>query len=91
VVDEHDMSANLARVLKAVGQDAPSSPPIMELNVQHPLLKRLEGESDAARFADLSNILFDQAMLAEGGQLEDPASFVTRLNQLMLNMMLSGG
>ena len=90
VVDEHDMSANLARVLKSVGQEAPDTQPIMELNVAHPLLKRLESESDEARFADLSNILFDQATLAEGGQLEDPASFVARLNQLMLTMMLSG-
>ncbi len=87
VVEEHDMSANLARVLKSVGQDAPSSPPIMELNVEHPLLKRLDGEPDEDRFADLSQILFDQALLAEGGQLDDPASFVGRLNQLMLNMM----
>jgi molecular chaperone HtpG len=90
VVEEHDMSANLARVLKAVGQDAPQTQPIMELNVDHPLLKRLEAESDEARFQDLSNILFDQAMLAEGGTLDDPASFVSRLNQLMLNMMLRG-
>jgi molecular chaperone HtpG len=87
VVEENDMSANLARVLKSVGQDAPSSPPIMELNVEHPLLKRLDGEPDEDRFADLSQILFDQALLAEGGQLDDPASFVGRLNQLMLNMM----
>jgi len=90
VVEEHDMSANLARVLKAVGQDAPGTQPILELNVEHPLLRRLESEVDEARFADLSSILFDQAMLAEGGTLDDPASFVARLNQLMLNMMLRG-
>jgi len=90
VVDEHDMSANLARVLKSVGQEAPTSQPIFEINVEHPLLKRLDSEPDEDRFADLSNILFDQAMLAEGGQLDDPGSFVTRLNQLMLNMMLQG-
>lgn len=87
VVEEHDMSANLARVLKSVGQEAPSSQPIMELNVEHPLLQRLDQEPDEDRFADLSAILFDQALLAEGGQLEDPASFVGRLNQLMLKMM----
>ncbi len=91
VVEEHDMSANLARVLKSVGQEAPSSQPIMELNVEHPLLKRLDSEPDEDRFADLSQILFDQAMLAEGGHLDDPASFVGRLNQLMLNMMQSNG
>jgi molecular chaperone HtpG len=87
VVEEHDMSANLARVLKSVGQEAPSTQPIMELNVDHPLLKRLDAEPDEDRFADLSSILFDQALLAEGGQLDDPASFVVRLNALMLNMM----
>ena len=91
VVEEQDMSANLARVLKSVGQEAPPSQPIFEINVEHPLLKRLDSEPDEDRFADLSNILFDQAMLAEGGQLDDPASFVGRLNQLMLNMMLKGG
>lgn len=91
VVEEHDMSANLARVLKSVGQDAPGIKPILELNLEHPLLKRLEAETDDSRFADLSNILFDQAMLSEGGTLDDPASFVAKLNQLMLNMMLVGG
>ena len=78
------------RVLKSLGQEAPASQPIFEINVEHPLLKRLDSEPDEDRFADLSNILFDQAMLAEGGQLDDPASFVSRLNQLMLNMMLAG-
>ncbi len=91
VVEEGDMSANLARVLKSVGQDAPTTPPIMELNVEHPLLKRLDTEPDEDRFADLTEVLFDQAMLAEGGQLDDPASFVGRLNQLMLNMMQQNG
>ncbi len=86
VVEEHDMSANLARVLKSVGQDAPQTKPIMEINLSHPLLERLEQESDEARFGDLSMVLFDQAQLAEGGQLEDPAAFVRRLNSLMLNL-----
>jgi molecular chaperone HtpG len=91
VVEEHDMSANLARVLKSVGQDAPGTKPILELNLDHPLLRRLSTEQDENRFTDLSNILFDQALLAEGGALDDPASFVTKLNQLMLTMMLQGG
>ena len=86
VVEEHDMSANLARVLKSVGQDAPQTKPIMEINVGHPLLERLEGEGDAERFGDLTRVLFDQAQLAEGGQLEDPAAFVRRLNSLMLKL-----
>ncbi|RNE89163.1 molecular chaperone HtpG [Marichromatium sp. AB31] len=91
VVGEHDMSANLARVLKSVGQEAPETKPTLEVNLEHPLLKRLEAETDDERFAELAMVLFDQAQLAEGGQLEDPAAFVGRLNKLMLNMMVSGG
>ncbi|MCG7982563.1 MAG: molecular chaperone HtpG [Candidatus Thiodiazotropha lotti] len=86
VVEEHDMSANLARVLKSVGQDAPQTKPIMEVNATHPLVVQLENESDEARFGDLSKVLFDQAQLAEGGQLDDPAAFVRRLNSLMLKL-----
>jgi molecular chaperone HtpG len=91
VVGAYDMSANLARVLKAVGQDAPMAKPTLEVNLDHPLVKRLEAETGEGRFEDLALILFDQAQLAEGGQLEDPAAFVGRLNKLMLGMMLSGG
>jgi len=90
VVGAHDMSANLARVLKSVGQAAPSMKPTLELNLDHPLVKRLESESDQARFDDLGLILFDQAQLAEGGQLDDPAAFVGRLNKLMLGMFMRG-
>ncbi len=90
VVGEYDMSANLARVLKAVGQDAPTQRPTLEVNLDHPLVKRLEAEENETRFADLGLILFDQAQLAEGGQLDDPAAFVGRLNSLMMNMLLSG-
>jgi molecular chaperone HtpG len=90
VVGEHDMSANLARVLKAVGQEAPDQKPILELNLEHPLVRRLESESDEGKFNDLGMILLDQAQLAEGGQVEDPAGFVGRLNSLMMNLMLSG-
>jgi len=90
VVGEYDMSANLARVLKAVGQDAPTQRPTLEVNLDHPLVKRLEAEENETRFADLGLILFDQAQLAEGGQLDDPAAFVGRLNSLMMNVLLSG-
>jgi molecular chaperone HtpG len=86
VVEEHDMSANLARVLKSVGQDAPQTKPIMEINATHPLVERLEGEQDGDKFGDLTKVLFDQAQLAEGGQLDDPAAFVRRLNSLMLKL-----
>jgi len=86
VVEDHEMSQNLARVLKQLGQDAPESQPILEINMDHPLVKRLAGEGDEERFADLARLLFDQALLAEGGQLEDPAGFVQRINKLMLSL-----
>ncbi len=84
VADEHDMSGNLARLLKAAGQKAPTSQPILEINPTHPVVQRLKGEEK--RFDDWAAVLFDQALLAEGGQLDDPASFVKRMNQLMLEM-----
>lgn len=86
VTDEHDMGANLQRMLKQLGQEAPQTQPIMELNLQHPLVEKMDQESDEDLFADLSRVLFDQATLAEGGQLEDPAAFVHRLNKLMLSL-----
>ena len=89
VVEQHEMSPNLARVLKQLGQDAPLPTPVLEVNVGHPLVGRLEAEQDENRFADLTRILFDQAVLAEGGQLDDPATFVQRLNRLVLS--LAGG
>ncbi|MHB1116966.1 molecular chaperone HtpG [Sideroxydans sp.] len=84
VADDNDMSANLARMLKAAGQNAPLSQPILEINPTHPVVLRLKGEEQ--RFDDWAAVLFDQALLAEGGQLDDPASFVKRVNQLMLEM-----
>lgn len=84
VVGDYDMSANLQRVLKQMGQNAPHSIPILEVNATHPVVEKMDQEQDEDRFADMSKILFDQAMLAEGGQLEDPAAFVHRLNKLML-------
>ncbi len=84
VAGEHDLSGNLARILKAAGQKAPESKPILELNPEHKLVKRMEAETEAARFNDLAHLVFDQALLAEGGQLEDPAGFVRRMNTLFL-------
>ncbi len=83
VSDEHDVSGNLARILKSVGQKAPESKPILEINPSHKLIKRLEAETAEAVFSDLAHVLFDQALLAEGGALEDPASFVKRMNSLI--------
>ena len=81
VVDEGDMSSHLARLLKQAGQNAPKSLPILEVNPQHALVKRLEGDE---RFDDLAQVLFDQALLAEGGQLEDPAAYVQRINRMLV-------
>jgi len=84
VVEEGDMSSHLARMLKQAGQSAPKSLPILEVNPEHALVKRLESTAEGeARFDDLANILFDQALLAEGGQLEDPAAYVKRVNALL--------
>ncbi|MES1256259.1 MAG: molecular chaperone HtpG [Acidobacteriota bacterium] len=89
VADEHGLSMNLERLLRASGQNVPTSKPILEINPRHPIVERLQQETDATRFSDWSHILFDQATLAEGGQLDDPATFVKRLNELML--ALAGG
>ncbi|MDR1274785.1 MAG: molecular chaperone HtpG [Candidatus Accumulibacter sp.] len=91
VADEHDMGGNLARILKATGQKAPEARPILEINPKHPVVLRLkyEGSDPGSRFDDWANLLLEQAMLAEGGTLDDPAGFVKRINALMLEM--SGG
>jgi molecular chaperone HtpG len=83
VTGEGDMSANLERLLKAAGQAAPTVKPTLEINPTHALVTRMDAESDEDRFADWANLLFEQALLAEGGQLDDPASFVRRLNGLL--------
>lgn len=85
VVDEHDLSVNLSRLLKAAGQTLPQSRPILEINPEHALVKRLKDETNEKRFSDWGHLLFDQALLSEGGQLEDPAAFVRRLNELLLS------
>ena len=82
VTESGDMSAHLARLLKQAGQAAPEVKPILEVNPDHALVKKLEA---SAHFDDLAHILFDQALLAEGGQLEDPAAYVRRVNSLLLN------
>ena len=81
VVEEGDMSGHLARLLKQAGQAAPKSLPTLEVNPEHALVKRLDA---SAHFDELANILFDQALLAEGGQLEDPAAYVRRVNALLV-------
>ncbi len=81
VADSHDMSGNLERLLKSAGQKVNPTKPILEINPYHPMIQRLKSEQ--THFADWSHILFDQALLAEGGQLEDPAGFVKRINELL--------
>nr|HPM69187.1 molecular chaperone HtpG [Piscinibacter sp.] len=81
VAEEGDISGHLARMLKQAGQDAPKAKPILEVNAEHALVKRLDA---SAHFDDLANILFDQALLAEGGHLEDPGAYVRRVNALLV-------
>ena len=85
-VAEHEMGAQMRKIMEAAGQEMPSSKPTMEINVEHPLVKRLDQEADEDRFADLAQILLDQAFLAEGSALEDPATYVSRLNKLLVEM-----
>ena len=85
-VAEHEMGAQMRKIMEAAGQAMPSSKPTMEINVEHPLLARLDQEADEDRFADLAQILLDQAFLAEGSALEDPATYVARLNKLLVEM-----
>ena len=82
VADTYDMGGNLERLLKSAGQKIQHAKPILEINPHHPMVQRLKTEVE--NFEDWSHILFDQALLAEGGQLEDPAAFVKRLNELLL-------
>ncbi|WP_374691754.1 molecular chaperone HtpG [Accumulibacter sp.] len=89
VADQHDLGGNLQRILKAAGQQTPASKPILEINPKHPAVQRLKYEE--TRFDDWANLLLEQATLAEGGSLDDPAGFVRRINDLMLALSLAGG
>ncbi|OED49960.1 molecular chaperone HtpG [Endozoicomonas sp. (ex Bugula neritina AB1)] len=86
VVGDNDMGLQMRRIMEQAGQAMPESKPIFEINPEHPLVARLDQEADEDRFADLTRVVFDQANLAAGGQLEDPASYVQRLNKLLLEM-----
>ena len=86
VVGEHDMGAQMRRIMEAAGQAVPQTKPVLEFNPSHPLIGILDNESDEARFEELAQVVFDQATLAEGGQLDDPATYVQRLNRLIINM-----
>jgi molecular chaperone HtpG len=84
VLDQYDMALHMQRLLKAAGQDVPSAAPVLEINPAHALIRRFDAETDAARAADLGLLLFEQAQLAEGAALDDPAGFVRRMNGLLL-------
>ncbi len=86
VLNDQDMALYMQNLMKQAGHDMPSSKPVLEINPTHPLIERMEAETDDEQFADWAAILFDQALLAEGAQLEDPAGFVSKLNKLMLKM-----
>ena len=86
VSDEQDMGRHLEQILKASGQNIPGARPILEINPAHPVLQKIDNEQDEDRFADWSQILFDQALLSEGGQLRDPAGFVSKLNGLIVSL-----
>ena len=86
VLGEHDLGAQMRRILEAAGQKPPSSKPTLEINPGHPLLKRIAALEDGAEFDDLALLLFEQATLADGGQLPDPSAFVQRLNRLLLSL-----
>ena len=86
VLGEHELGAGMRRILAAAGQKVPESKPVLELNVGHPLVKHLDGLADTVRFKELSLLLYEQAELAEGGQLGNPAEFVQRLNRLLVEL-----
>jgi len=86
VVGEHDMGAQMRRLLESAGQKVPESKPSIEINPQHPLVQKMDREADEDRFEDLAHVLFDQASLAEGGSLKDPAAYVKRLNKLLMDV-----
>ena len=86
VVNEHDMGAQMRRIMEAAGQTMPVSKPVLEINPEHPLVKKLDSEADEDRFNSISRLLFDQAKLASGDSLEDPATFVSELNKLLLEL-----
>ncbi len=86
VINEQDMAMHMQRILKDAGHEMPSTKPILEINPDHPIVKKLSSEKSKKKFTDWSDILFDQALLAEGGQLEDPASFVAKLNSMLVTI-----
>jgi molecular chaperone HtpG len=86
VLGDYDMGLQMRRIMEAAGQAVPDTKPVFEFNAEHPLITKLDQEADEDRFADLALILHDQAQLAAGGQLEDPAAYIGRMNKLLLEL-----
>ena len=86
VAGENELNPQLRRMLEASGQALPESKPILEINVDHPLVNRLSAETDNKRFGEIANIVLDHALLAEGSQLDNPAEYVKRMNALLLEL-----
>ncbi|MDN2659745.1 molecular chaperone HtpG [Neptunomonas sp. CHC150] len=86
VLNAYDMGAQMRQIMQAAGQELPDTKPVFEINVEHPLIQKLDQEVDEDRFGELALVIFDQADLAAGGQLDDPASYVARLNKLLLEL-----
>ncbi|QLE97818.1 molecular chaperone HtpG [Neptunomonas phycophila] len=86
VLNAYDMGAQMRQIMQAAGQELPDTKPVFEINVEHPLIQKLDQEVDEDRFGELALVIFDQADLATGGQLDDPASYVARLNKLLLEL-----
>lgn len=87
VGEKHEMGAHMLKLMKQTGQDVPAFRPIFEINPEHALIKRLDAEQDEARFGELTDVLFDQARLAESGQLESAGSYVAKMNKLLLELL----
>ena len=84
ITEQSDISTNMERILKEAGQQVPDVKPILEINPGHPLIARMKKMRNKEKLADLCEVLFDQAVLAEGGQINDPATFVRRINKLLI-------
>jgi molecular chaperone HtpG len=91
VQSEHDMAMHMQRLMKQAGHDVPLTKPALEINPEHSLVKRLQQEGDETRFTEWSRLLFEQAMLTQGAQLDDPAAFVKRLNRILVEVSETPG
>ena len=90
VSEEYELSRHMERILDAAGQKVDSTRPILEINPDHPMVARVAEETDSARQQDWAHLIFDQALLSEGGKLEDPAAFVRRMNELIVTLAQGG-